>query len=411
MMKKSCFIIILFLTCYCTPSIAFALLSHQAVIDETWKESILPLLKLKYPDANEKELNDAYAYLYGGALMPDIGYSPMGSILFTNLVHYVRSGDFIENVIHDAENINEYAFGIGLLCHYQADRFGHSLGTNLAVPILYPDLKKKYGESVAFEKCCSQHTRVEFGFDVIQTANGNYDLDAKRKFVSFKVSEPVLRKAFLKTYGLELEDIFGSMTVAIETFRFAVKTLIPELTEDAWRWRNNFIMKLNPLADRKSYTQRLNRKEYKKEFGWPGPKTILLSFVIGIVPKLGPTSGLKYKEPNAEVEKIFENSFRVIVKNYKKSLLQLQNGSLQLENINFDTGLKTVPGSYELADDTYYKLLKKLNRNDFQNVQPALKRNLSEFYSAPVISQKYQKSKIKTIRESVTAMNSHNLVQ
>lgn len=403
---RSCIFLLLFFF-ISDLSNGFALLSHQAIIDETWESSLKPLLLKKFPDATEQQLLDAYCYLYGGALLPDIGYSPMGSLLFTNLIHYVRNGDFVMAVINESENLNEYAFGLGLLCHYQADKYGHSLGTNKAVAILFPDLKKKYGESVSYENGCSEHARVEFGFDVIQTARGNYDIDAKRRFMSFKVSEPVLEKAFLKTYGVKPEELFGSMKVAIGTFRFAVKQLMPELTEDAWRVRNAFILEKDPKAERNKYNSSISRKDYNKEFGKPGLKTILISFIIGIVPKIGPTSGLKYKTPNEQVDEIFDQSFKAIVKHYSTSLKQLESGNLYLENINFDTGEPSIPGTYDLTDDTYYKLLKELRKNKFKDVSPELKNDLTRFYASPVINESYRKkqAKLKVIRSSVTAMN------
>ncbi len=406
-MRKFLLLAIVF-QCYCSSfSFGFALLSHQAIIDATWEKSIQPLLKKKYPNATEKELKDAYSYLYGGALMPDIGYSPFGSKMFTNLVHYVRTGDFITNLINESENMNEYAFSLGFLCHYQADKYGHSMGTNLAVPILFPKLKEEHGDVIAYEKGCSEHTRVEFGFDVIQTAKGNYDLDAKHKFVAFKVSEPVLKRAFKKTYGMELSEIFGSLPLAVETFRFAVKQLIPELTQDAWRARNASILVLNPLAKKKSYTQKFERKKYRKEFGRPGLKSILFSVIIAIVPKIGPTSGLKYKEPDERVDKIFDTSFKAIVENYSASLTQLESKNFRLDNINFDTGKKTNPGSYQLEDDTYYKLLKKHRRNDFSETGEALKKDFLAFFSDPELISRYnrKKSKQKTINESLTALS------
>jgi hypothetical protein len=118
---------------------AFSLLSHEAIIDASWEKSIQPLLRQKYPSASAEDLKNAHAYLYGGSIVPDIGYYPFGSKLFTNLLHYVRSGDLIYAALSEAKDVNEYAFALGLLCHYYADKYGHELGTNVALPILFPD--------------------------------------------------------------------------------------------------------------------------------------------------------------------------------------------------------------------------------------------------------------------------------
>ncbi len=377
------------------PASGFAILSHEAIIDAAWEKTLKPLLKLKYPSSTEDQLKESQAYLYGGALMPDIGYYPFGSIQFTNLVHYVRTGDFINAALDEAQNLNEYAFALGLMCHYTADRYGHAEGTNLAVAVLFPKAKEKYGKSVSYEQSPSKHIRTEFGFDVLQTAKGNYDSKAQHDFIGFKVSQPVLERAFLKTYGLDLKETFKSLPIAIETFRFAVKQLIPELTKDAWKVRKSIITKINPLAEQAKYTQKIDRKSYNKEFGKPQLKSSFLSLVIGILPKIGPLSGLKFKEPNGEAEKLFDNSFNSILSHYTSSVKKLETENTKMENINYDTGAKTKPGEYKIADKSYYKLLKKQKRKKFENADSALKENLLAFYTSPEIKNVYKNNSHK----------------
>jgi hypothetical protein len=48
-------------------------------------------------------------------------------------------------LLRSAKDLDGYAFALGALAHYAADNNGHRIGTNPAVPILYPKLKKKYG--------------------------------------------------------------------------------------------------------------------------------------------------------------------------------------------------------------------------------------------------------------------------
>jgi hypothetical protein len=360
----------------------FSLLSHEAIIDATWDKSIKPLLKTKYPSATEKELKEAHAYLYGGSLMPDIGYYPFGSMLFTNLVHYVRTGDFITAALEGAENLNEYAFGLGLLCHYNADKYGHALGTNLALPVLFPKERKEHGDTVTYMHARTAHVKTEFGFDVFQTAKGNYSREAQHNFIAFKVSEPGLERAFLKTYGLELKTVFKSLPVAVETFRFTVKRLFPELAKDAWKVRKSVITKINPLAEQAKYTQKMDRKSYNKEFGKPDIKSSVLALVIGVLPKVGPFAGLKFKEPSDEAEKLFDKSFKAIITHYAGALKKLESSPPRIENINYDTGKKTARYEYFLADKNYYKLLKSHERNKFKNMTPELQQNLLAFYSA-----------------------------
>ncbi|MFA6571972.1 MAG: zinc dependent phospholipase C family protein, partial [Bacteroidota bacterium] len=212
-------IVIIFLL----PSYSFALglLAHEAVIDRTWEKSIKPLLKIKYPRTTDSALQVAHSYAYGGAVIPDMGYYPLGSIFYTHLLHYVYTGDFINALINEAQNVNEYAFALGVLSHYYADIYGHPLCTNRAVPILFPELKPKFGDVITYEQAEEPHSRVEYGFDVIQTAIGNYKSEEFHSIIGFQVSQPVLERAFLKTYKLKINDIFTSLPVAIEVYRFS----------------------------------------------------------------------------------------------------------------------------------------------------------------------------------------------
>jgi hypothetical protein len=405
-MKRFRLLLIILILKSPVPSSAFALLSHEAIIDATWEKTIKPLLKNKYPSATDEQLKEAHAHVYGGSLIADIGYYPFGSKLFTHLVHYVRSGDFINNVLNEAQNLNEYAFGLGMLCHYNADRYGHSEGTNLAVPVLFPEAKQKCGDTVVYECDRSKHIRAEFGFDVLQTAKGNYDSKAKHDLIGFKMSEPVLERAFLKTYGFELKEVFTSFTLAVETFRFTVKEMVPELTECAWKVRKSVITKINPVAEQAKYTEKFDKKYYNKEFGKPRLKAVLFSFLIGVLPKVGPLTRLKFKEPNEEAEKIFDESFQSIEKHYTASLKKLEEGKLQPANINYDTGKKTEPGAYMLADKSYYMFLKKLNGNNFSFVDEALKQHLVSFYSTSLL---HASGRNKPYKQKKTAKLLENL--
>jgi hypothetical protein len=287
-------------------------------------------------------------------------------------------------LLDEAQNIEEYAFALGFMCHYSSDVLGHALGTNPAVPLLFKKARKKFGDSVNYEQCPSYHARAEFGFDVLQSAKGNYEPDSYHDFIGFKISEPVLERAFLKTYGLELNDIFRSMTVATKTFRFAVRNMFPTLTKSAWLVRRASPDRLNPLARKKDYIYKMDRKTFKKEFGRPGLKSSAFAVLIFVLPKIGPTAGLKFKTPNPEVQELFDASFDAIHSQYSGALKTLiTQEKISLENLNWDTGKKTVPGEYELTDKTYCDLLLKLEKSNFEGVNAALKESFLKYYSDP----------------------------
>src|SRR5215469_7562776 len=200
----------------CPPgSAGYSVLTHEAIIDAAWKDSIVPLLLSRFPDATPKQLLEAHAYAYGGAIIQDMGYYPFGDRFFSDLTHYVRSGDFVLALIEESRDLNEYAFALGALSHYAADNSGHQLATNQAVAILYPGLAKKYGPAVTYEEKPSAHMKVEYGFDVDQVAEGNYAPKAYHDFIGFEVSKALLERAFTRTYSLDMSDVFVSLDLAI----------------------------------------------------------------------------------------------------------------------------------------------------------------------------------------------------
>lgn len=373
---------------------AYSVLTHEAIIDASWEKSIQPLLKQKYPGVTDSALKIAHSYAYGGAIAPDMGYFPFGSPMFTNLVHYVRSGNFVNALLDEAKDVNEYAFALGFLCHYMADKYGHFLGTNRCVPIVYPKVKKKYGNVVTYEEDRIAHKRIEFAFDVLQTAKGNYATLAYHDFIGFNVARPVLERAFSKTYGLNLNKVFGNLSLAIETFRWSVKSLFPVFTRAAWLTKKNEILKTQPTATSRSFRYRMNRANDYQYAGSNQKKLGILgnvaSWFILVLPKVGPLRALKIKEPGPVAEKIFIQSFDTVLIKYSSSVMKLGKGDVDFMNIDFDTGNKTAAGEYMLADKTYGKLLIKLHEKDFNLVTAELKLNVIDFFSkaTPRVSTK-----------------------
>lgn len=369
------------------PALAYSVLTHEAIVDASWQKTLVPLLKNKYPGTTDSALLKAHAYAYGGAIAPDMGYFPFGSKLFTDLVHYVRSGDFVHALLVEAKDVNEYAFALGFLCHYMGDKHGHFIATNPGVPIVYPTIKKKYGSPVTYYQDKTSHKRLEFSFDVVQIAKGNYASNAYRDFIGFQVSRPLLERAFIKTYGIDINSIFKSLSVAIASFRWSVKNLFPALTRAAWVMKKDDILKTRPTATSKNFRYKMNRANYYQEYGKehrkPGVLATSFGWLIRVLPKVGPLKSLKLKAPGAEAEKLFIRSFDSTLAGVAGAVHSLQKGNLALPNIDFDTGKESGRGEYDLADVNYDNLLLKLDNNKFQYLTRELKENLLTFYSTP----------------------------
>jgi hypothetical protein len=368
------------------PARGYSVLSHEANIDALWDKTIEGMLQTRFPASLPAEIQEARAYAYGGCVIQDLGYYPFGNKFFSNLLHYVRTGDFIEALIRDAGDVNEYAFALGALGHYAADNSGHPLAVNRAVALMYPKLKSKFGNGITYEQAPKNHILVEFSFDVVQVAAGAYAPKAYHSYIGFKVAKPALERAFRATYGLEMKDVFFSEDLAIGTYRHAVATTIPEMTKVAWRQKREEILKVVPTMKRETFVFNLSRQQYEKEYGADYAKPNLLARFIGFLfrflPKIGPFRALSFSVPTPEAERLFLESFTTTRVRFREELNASRATTWSLPNTDFDTGKPVALGDYALADATYDELLDKLARRAFANVPPALADNIMSYYGA-----------------------------
>src|SRR5262245_37546232 len=292
---------------------AYSVLAHEALIDAAWTDQLAPLLRQKFPSASAQTVSNARAYAYGGALIQDLGYYPFGSHFFSNLVHYVRSGDFVEALIRDSRSIDEYAFALGALAHYASDNAAHPVAVNRALPIIYPKLRAKFGDEVLFTNSPARHVMVEFAFDVLQVARGTFQADAYQDLIGFEVATPVLERAFLDTYGLELKDVFTSVDLAIGTYRKAASEIIPDVTRAAWREKRQEILAATPDITEQKFVYTLTRSQYEEQYGTmyrkPGFFVRFIVAIFKVLPKFGPFKPLAFEPLTVDTERMFIDSF------------------------------------------------------------------------------------------------------
>lgn len=362
----------------------YGVLTHEAIIDAAWDGNVVPLLKKKYPNATPEDLIKAHAYAYGGAIMPDMGYFPFGNIFFTELLHYVRSGDFIMNLLSEAKDLNEYAFALGAVAHYISDKDGHPGAVNLAVSMVYPAVQKEFGDTVSYAEDPIAHRRMEFSFDVLQVARGKYAPKSYHDFIGFEVALPLLERTFLLTYGLQMKDVYADIPLAINTFRWSVKTFMPELTNAAWISKKKEIENSQAGITHRQFNYDMKQAHYRKEWGsnYQKPKvgSYIEAWVIRIFPKIGVARILKYKPPTQQAEVLFIKSFDRTLSDYSMVLKKCETNELHLVNINFDTGKKVAPCEYTLVDDTYKQLLLQISLQPIGQVSDHLRKNILEFY-------------------------------
>ena len=102
---------------------------------------------------------------------------------------------------------------------------------------------------------------------------------------------------------------------------------------------------------------------------------------------------------------LFETSFDRTLDEYRHLLADETAHRLVLEDRDFDTGKPTRPGEYRLADDTYAKLARKLAEKDPAAIDPALLKNVLDFYRDLATSLRHQEDPEKTGSKPLAALD------
>jgi hypothetical protein len=373
-------------------SFAYSVLTHEEIVDLAWISEIRPLLVERFPGITDAQIKEAHSYAYGGSVIQDLGYYPFGSREFSNLAHYVRTGDLVRELLVESQNPDEYAFALGALSHYVSDIDGHP-AVNEAVAIRYPKLRAKYGNSVRYAQDKSAHLKTEFGFDTFQVAKNRYAPEQYHDFIGFEVSEPLLERVFPVVYGRELKDVLPHEDLAVGSYRFFISQLIPQMTQVALQIHKKDLMRETPNFARQKFLYRLSRSDYEREWGKtytkPGVGTRILSTLLRFVPKIGPFKGLGFNNPTAKTEDLYIKSINTTTDHYRELLEDVRAAKLVLPDCDLDDGVATKAGEYSLADETYEKLLAKLSAGKFELTSARLRDNIIDFYSGftqPVVA-------------------------
>jgi len=363
----------------------YGVLSHEELIDIAWDSDIKPALLKRFPNATVAQLQDAHAYAYGGSVIQDLGYYPFGNHHFTNFLHYVRSDAFVENLIRNAHTMNEFAFALGALSHYVADCGGHP-AVNRSVPIEYPNLAKKYGNVITYEQDPEAHLKTEFGFDVEQVAKQRYTSQQYHGFIGFEVSEELLEKGFSDTYGFSLLEFLRFEDLTIDTYRFALSSVIPEMTKVAIASHKPASHPEKHNEARQLFLYHLSRADYEREFGKhyerPGIFARILAWILKVIPKVGPFKAVKYRDPTPQTDDLYFKSMDRVVTEYHRRIEEVNAGHLKLPPRNLDTGAPTKAGEYDLADLSYAELVRRLARSHFAHVTPELRAAILSFFQS-----------------------------
>ena len=392
---------------------AYGVLTHHQLIDQAWDSVIVPILLKRFPSLTADQLRKAHAYAYGGCIVQDFGYYPFANAFFSDLTHYVRSGDFVQKLFQHARTANEFAFAIGALSHYVGDSIGHSQATNPSVAATFPKLRAKYGSSVNYAEGKAQHGEVEWAFDANQAAKLRLAPAAYIREIGLDVPREQLAAAFYETYGIPFQEIVSGPRPAIKTFRFAARSFLPNLTyAEALLHKGGFPAD-TPGPEFEQYERRI--AQLSKEEGWdqyrrkPGIRIHLLSGIIVIVPKIGPIKALAIKGPTEETERAYIASVNLCTATLAVSLRRLMGPQIEvgLTDRDLDTGQKVVPGGYPLTDKTYAQLLARITKVPSEPIPVGLKQDIIAYYADPAapISTKKEPKEWAAVQEQLQVLS------
>lgn len=381
---------------------AYSFLTHEDLVDVAWRRSIRPALLARFPNATAAQLHRARGYAYGGATIQDMGYYPFGHQFFSNLTHYVRAGEFVNNLIRDSRTVNEYAFALGTLSHYVGDNDGHRFATNPSTSIEFPSLGKKYGPIVTYDEAPHAHVRTEFAYDIEQLSQHRFAPAGYMHVVGFKVPRKLVERAFFQTYGLPLHSVLGRSLPSFDSYDTAVSKILPTFAHaEVLIHRKDFPPEVNTPAFHEFATRQSQAgiendwARFKREAGF---QVHFIAFLIRIVPKIGPISDLAIRGPNAETNRWYIESVNRALDDYERMLSELAKDpthQLDLPDRDLDTGNMVRPGSYMLTDKTYAELLNKLTAEPGRSVPAGLRADVLAYYAdpdAPISTKKNPKA-------------------
>lgn len=416
-------VLLLFLA-FSKQSFSYAVLTHQQIIDLAWKDSIVPTLLSRYPHTTEAELARAKAYAYGGCVIQDAGYYPFGHAFFSDLTHYVRSGDFVASLIRNSRNVDELAFALGALSHYVGDSIGHHDAVNPSTAETFPNLEKKYGPEVTYDESPHGHVRTEFAFDINQLSKRRLAPSAYLNHIGLEVSPRLLEEAFFETYGLHLRSMAIDWRAADDTYRHSVRSFLPSIAYAEVLLHKKDFPNDVPGPEFDLYAKRISEadasngwEQYRKKKA--GVKTDLLAFVIVTLPKVGPLSGLAIRGPIQGTEEKYVESVNRSLDRYEQLLGYLTKNpkaepgiTMKLENRDLDTGAKVRPGGYRLTDQTYAQLLQKVTALGAPVPVP-LKQDLLNYYADPAapIATKKHPAAWKRVQEQLAVLKTMPVIR
>lgn len=189
------------------PSFGYGPFAHMLVADESFSVAS-KVIKQKFPNLSESEVNNLLPFYNAGSLGPDFGYFPDGELKMSLLAHYLRSGDLIVTMIELSSTPEEYAFSLGWRSHLDADEFAHRYSVNRTAAQML-GIENIYPLGVTYEFDPLVHNKVEAGGD-LRLLKEKPDIRNKHIFLAVPLEERFpnnrnfIEEAYLRVYAYRL---------------------------------------------------------------------------------------------------------------------------------------------------------------------------------------------------------------
>jgi hypothetical protein len=326
---------------------AYGWTAHWRVMESNWTAVTMRLcgmgaLKLRaFKDLSDEER----AYAAVGAVFSDIGYTAAGPRQFSDLVHYIGTGEFTDNLTDVVcerypGNARMLAFAAGFRTHYWADRIGHGEGTNRAVAKVSAK-RSAFLDRMTYEEDPAAHRMLEVAtfsaFDLDHAA-ANAAIAFIRDAGNGALADTILGsvdEAIRRTYG-NAAVAFAPRYQQVVLFTFSVMRSVCATVDKVYGSGARSVS-LKDLV--KTCYQRTKRGDIPAEAD-PSPQLIAMI-----------SAGLAQSR-DKRLEEIYEKSIQRV-----DAALRVPFAT-RLPNYNLDTNLPSVSGQYRLADTAYELLVK-----------------------------------------------------
>ena len=177
----------------------------------------------------------------------------------------------------------------------------------MAVPVEFPKLRERYGNTVNYAQGEHQHVQTEFAFDINEIAHHRLAPVHYLRHVGLQVPVRQLSLAFYQTYGLS-EDFTQrrGKRINVAGYRFAVRRFIPRIAYAVTLLHRSHEPAEQMTPDLQKLEAEIAAIEHTNDWNayrkTAGVGTYSLAGLLFILPKIGPLKLVAVKGPTEATE-------------------------------------------------------------------------------------------------------------